>query len=46
MGGVDIQMKLEPVTDGKLHNLYIVSKPINDKESAQIGLRSIQFIAK
>ena len=46
MGGIAIQMKLEPVTDGKLHTLYIVSKPLNEKESSQIGLRSIQFIAK
>ena len=46
MGGIEIHMKLEPVTDGKLHNLYIVSKPLNEKESSQIGLRSIQFVAK
>jgi cytochrome c551/c552 len=46
MGGIEIQIKLEPVTDGKLHNLYIVSKAINDKESSRIGLRSIRFIAK
>jgi len=42
MGGTAIPMKLEPVTDGKLHSLYIVSKP-KEKESSQIGLQFIQF---
>ncbi len=34
---------MEPVTDGKFHTLYIVSKPIDAKESTQIFLQSVQF---
>lgn len=45
-GGTAIQFKIEPVTDGKLHSIYIVSKPINEKESAQAALQFIQFNSK
>ncbi len=40
-GGASIS--LEPITDGKFHTLYIVSKPKDAKESTQIFLQSIQF---
>ncbi len=42
MGGAALSFKIDPVTDGKLHNVYIVSKPV-DKESAQIGLQFLQL---
>jgi cytochrome c551/c552 len=37
---------IEAVTDGKLHTIYIVSKPKDSKESTQIFLQSIQFNPK
>lgn len=37
---------IEAVTDGKLHTIYIVSKPKDSKESTQIFLQSIQFNLK
>lgn len=40
-GAVTISM--EPVTDGKFHTIYIVSKPKDAKESTQIFLQSVQF---
>ena len=46
MGGTSVQIKTDPVTDGKLHSLYIVSKPIKEKETAQMGLQFIQFTTK
>jgi glucose/arabinose dehydrogenase/type 1 glutamine amidotransferase/cytochrome c551/c552 len=46
MGGTAVQIKTEAVTDGKLHSLYIVSKPLNEKETAQMGLQSIMFTTK
>ena len=46
MGGTNIQFKIEPVNDGILHNLYIVSKPTNNKETAQAALQFIQFGTK
>ena len=36
-------LQIEPITDGKFHTLYIVSKPKDAKESTQIFLQSIQF---
>lgn len=42
MGGTALMFKIDPVTDGKLHKLYIVSKPV-DKEDGQIGLQSLQL---
>ncbi|MEO6721112.1 MAG: ThuA domain-containing protein [Ferruginibacter sp.] len=38
-----IPFKIEPVTDGKLHNLYIVSVPKNAGESNTLVLQGIQF---
>ncbi|HNP20547.1 MAG TPA: ThuA domain-containing protein [Panacibacter sp.] len=37
---------LEGITDGKMHTLYIVSKPKDAKETAQMGVMSILFSAK
>ncbi len=38
-----INFSLQPVTDGKFHNLYIVSRPSDPKEASQVGLVSIQL---
>jgi len=46
MGGAEIQMKIDPVNDGKLHTIYIVSKPLNEKETGQMGLQQIEFLNK
>jgi glucose/arabinose dehydrogenase/cytochrome c551/c552 len=40
--GTSIVMNMKPVTDGKKHNLYIVSK-VDAKEPNQMGLQWIQF---
>lgn len=45
-GGTMLKMNLEPVTDGKLHNLYVVSKVNNEQESGTVALQAIQFSAK
>jgi cytochrome c len=36
-------ISFDAVTDGKLHTIYIISKPKDTKESTQIFLQSIQF---
>ena len=38
-----LQTKLEPVTDGRLHSIYIVSKVSDPKEPAQVVLQFVQF---
>lgn len=45
-GGTQLKLDLEPVTDGKLHNLYIVSKPNNEQEPRTVALQEIQFNTK
>jgi cytochrome c len=42
-GSKQLKLTLEPVADGKLHNLYIVSKVKDPKEPNTAGLQSIQF---
>ncbi len=39
----ELPVKLEPVTDGKKHTLYIVSKPLDATESNTVGLTAISF---
>ena len=46
MGGLMITSKLEPVTDGKMHNVYVVSKAKDPKDASQFALQWIQFQAK
>ena len=43
IGGTILQGKLEPVTDGKLHSLYIVSKIKDPNEPNQVALAFIQL---
>lgn len=40
-----ITAAMEPVTDGKFHHLYIVSKALNAQEEGSLILSSIQFKA-
>lgn len=42
---VKLNVKLNAVTDGKKHNLYIVSNP-KSKEDSQVGILYIEFAAK
>ena len=37
---------IQPVNDGKRHNLYLVSKPNDPGEPNQVALRGITFVAK
>jgi len=46
IGTALIPMKLEAVTDGKKHNVYIVSKAKDPKEPNQVALQSIQLMTK
>ena len=41
-----ITINLQPVTDGKMHNLYIVSKPLNAAEEGTLVIAGIEFKAK
>ena len=43
---VTLKTSLAPVTDGKLHNIYIVSKEKDAKIKATAALSSIQFFMK
>lgn len=45
-GGTMLKMNLEPVTDGKIHNLYVVSRVNNEEELGTVALQAIQFSAK
>lgn len=45
-GGTAIQLDMVPVTDGKFHNLYIVSQPNNPGENGTLVIRSAEFKAK
>ena len=45
-GGTAIQLDMEPVTDGKFHNLYIVSQANNSGETGTLVVRSIEFKAR
>jgi cytochrome c551/c552 len=44
-GGTLIKVEIEPVTDGKLHNLYLVSRALNSGEVGTLVLTSLQFSA-
>jgi hypothetical protein len=44
--GGAVTAKIEPVTDGRLHKLYIVSRPLNPQEDATVALNSVEFKAK
>ena len=46
MGGLMMTTKLEPVTDGKLHNIYVVSKAKDPNDASQFALQWIQFLSK
>lgn len=45
-GAAGIKATLQPVADGKFHNLYIVSRPKDPKEPNQAAIRSVRFNAK
>lgn len=40
------RMNIEPVNDGKMHKLYIVSKASDPTDAGQIALQAMQFGAK
>lgn len=44
--GTLLPINVSPVTDGKLHRLYIVSKPLNPQEDGTVVLQSIELKAK
>jgi cytochrome c len=41
--GPTLNSKISPITDGRLHNIYIVSKPKKDGSSDQVGLQWVEF---
>jgi glucose/arabinose dehydrogenase/cytochrome c551/c552/type 1 glutamine amidotransferase len=44
--GTAVTLPVIPMTDRKLHNLYIVSRPLNEQEAGTLVIRSITFSAK
>ena len=42
-GTATITLKISPVTDGKLHNVYLVSRPLNTDEASTVIIRSVNF---
>ena len=41
-----LNINMEPVTDGKMHNVYLISNAANAGETGTLVLRSLQFKAK
>ncbi|WP_121356304.1 ThuA domain-containing protein [Flavisolibacter nicotianae] len=41
-----VPVKMEPVTDGKMHNLYFVSNVLNPQEEGNFALTAVRFRAK
>ena len=41
-----VNVKLQPVTDGRYHTVYVVSKEKNQAEKVQAGLGFVQFNSK
>ncbi len=46
LGGKMLRLEMEPVTDGKRHDLYIVSTVNNEQESGTAALQFIEFKAQ
>ena len=44
-GGTMLNLALEPVTDGKLHNLYLVSRVADPAETGTAAIQAIQLIS-
>jgi cytochrome c551/c552 len=45
-GSVNMNIQIEPVTDGNFHDVYIISRPKDAKETKRIFLGSLQFNQK
>jgi cytochrome c len=43
--GTLIKLNMQPVNDGRLHNLYIVSKPLNPQEEGTLVISAVEFKA-
>ena len=41
-----LHIAIEPVSDGKFHNIYFIYSPISKNEKIQSGVASVQFNAK
>ena len=41
-----IPFKFDPITDGKSHSIYVVSKGLNDKETGNAGVFSLKLLDK
>jgi hypothetical protein len=44
--GSMVRLNIAPVTDGKMHNVYIVSKPVNPQEKGTVIISGIEFRSK
>lgn len=44
-GGTMITVNMEPVADGRMHNLYVVSRALNASEAGTLVITSVQFKA-
>ena len=45
-GGTVLKINMQPVTDGKKHNLYFVSKPLNTAEEGTLIIIGTEFKSK
>nr|WP_214460549.1 ThuA domain-containing protein [Flavihumibacter fluvii] len=45
-GGTMIAFAIDPVTDGKTHHIYVVSKAAYPKEPATVAIQAMQFLSK
>ncbi len=43
--GTVLKFNIEP-SDGKMHSIYIVSKPLNEKEANTMVMQTIEFVSK
>lgn len=46
VGGTQLSTPLQPVTDGKPHTIYVVSKPVNAGNGSPVAIQSITLSSK
>jgi hypothetical protein len=45
-GGTMVSLAIDPVTDGKLHKLYLVSNASDPKDPGAVVIQSIQLLSR
>lgn len=44
--GKEFRLNFTPITDGKLHSLYFVSKPVDPKEKSIVGIQWLELLSQ